>query len=248
MKRLTLVITLAALAVSCNNDLTFTSKSFHAKSKEACVKDCPKADVTVPIAEGEPIVADSINKKVFKVMKEIIFVGENPYTDKDYPGLLHSFIKSYEELEHDSGERFGWEATVDGSVLFDTDSIIDIELKHYTFTGGAHGYTGKRSLLFDPSTGKAILEKDLFKDEAGFKVVAEKEFRKSFKIPDGPINGTGLMFEEEKFQLPQTYFFTPKGLLLYYNVYEIASYADGPKELLIPYDKIRKFLAVRQTS
>jgi hypothetical protein len=40
------------------------------------------------------------------------------------------------------------------------------------------------------------------------------------------------MFEEDKFALPQKFFTTDKGLLLYYNSYEAASYADGPKELL----------------
>ena len=53
------------------------------------------------------------------------------------------------------------------------------------------------------------------------------------------------MFEDDVFQLPQTYFFTDKGLLLYYNVYEIASYADGPKELLIPYTEAVPYLTAK---
>ena len=50
------------------------------------------------------------------------------------------------------------------------------------------------------------------------------------------------MFENDTFQLPQNIFYTEDGLLLYYNSYEAASYADGPKEILFPYDKISKFL------
>lgn len=50
------------------------------------------------------------------------------------------------------------------------------------------------------------------------------------------------MFEGDQFQLPLNIFYTDKGLLLYYNRYEIAAYADGPKELLIPYEELKNFL------
>ena len=56
------------------------------------------------------------------------------------------------------------------------------------------------------------------------------------------INANGFMFENDKFQLPQTYFYTPNGFLLFYNVYEIASYAQGNFEVLIPYDEIKPYL------
>ncbi|MFV8388928.1 RsiV family protein [Flavobacterium sp. LB1P71] len=59
------------------------------------------------------------------------------------------------------------------------------------------------------------------------------------------INATGLMFEDEKFYLPQNIFYTDKGLLLYYNSYEAASYADGPKELLLSYKEVNEYLAVK---
>jgi hypothetical protein len=54
-----------------------------------------------------------------------------------------------------------------------------------------------------------------------------------------------LMFEDEKFYLPQNIFYTDKGLLLYYNSYEAASYADGPKELLLPYKEVNEYLMVK---
>ena len=74
----------------------------------------------------------------------------------------------------------------------------------------------------------------------------KKKFRAKYKIPASkPINATGLMFEDEKFQLPQNIFFTDKGLLLYYNSYEIASYADGPKELLFSYKEVNDYLLIQ---
>ena len=123
---------------------------------------------------------------------------------------------------------------------------MNIEINHYTFTGGAHGYQGLRSLLFDPNTGKSISNQQLFKNPNAFKAMAEKKFRAKYKIPENKsINSTGLMFEDEKFILPQNIFYTDKGLLLYYNSYEVASYADGPKELFLPYTEVNDYLLLK---
>jgi hypothetical protein len=123
---------------------------------------------------------------------------------------------------------------------------LNIEIKHYSYTGGAHGYQGLRSLIFDPETGKSIPNNNLFKDRNAFKAFAEKKFRAKYKIPENqPINATGFQFEDEKFELPQNIFYTDKGLLLYYNPYEAASYSDGPKELLLSYKDVNEYLAIK---
>jgi hypothetical protein len=247
MKYFSIFIFLMVLLSSCNNELTFEEQSFEKKSSLPCKGNCPHIAVKIPVAKNVPIVADSINKKVFAVMKEIIYVGENPFSSTNYNGLLTAFINSYEETKKENpDESFGWEGKIEGKVKYQSDKIVDIEINHYTFTGGAHGYQGMRSLIFDIKTGKHIANEALFKDNKAFTTFAEKKFRKKFNIPEKvALNNSGFMFEEEKFQLPQTFFFTDEGLLLYYNVYEIASYADGPKELLLPYEEVAPYLAIK---
>ena len=161
--------------------------------------------------------------------------------------MLASFIDSYEKLQKEfPNDTFGWEAEVTGSVKYQSESVLNIEINHYTYTGGAHGYQGLRSLLFDPSTGKSISNKELFNDTDAFMAFAEKKFRAKYKIPaDKSINATGLMFENEKFNLPQNIFYTDNGLLLYYNSYEAASYSDGPKELVLPYKEVNDYLLIK---
>jgi hypothetical protein len=232
------------LISGCSNELSFKDQSFQKKTTLPCNENCPEITVKIPIAKNAPVVADSINKKVFSVLKEIIYFGEKPYTSTDYNGLLASFIDSYEKLQKEfPNETFGWEAEVTGSIKYQSESVLNIEINHYTYTGGAHGYQGLRSLLFDPSTGKSIANEELFNDKAAFMAFAEKKFRAKYKIPaNKSINVTGLMFENEKFNLPENIFYTDDGLLLYYNSYEAASYADGPKELLLPYKEVNDYL------
>ena len=247
MKNYILFASLFFLFARCEKELVFENQTFEKKTSLACKDNCPHIIVRVPIAKDVPIVADSINKKVFSVLKQIVYFGEKPYTSTDYKGLVSSFIDSYEQLQNDfPKDSFGWEAKIDGEVKYVSESIINIEIKHYTYTGGAHGYQGFRSLLFDPNTGKTILQHQLFKDRNAFKAFAEKEFRNKYKIPEkGSINQTGLMFEGEKFHLPQNIFYTDKGLLLFYNPYEVASYADGTKELLLSYKEVKDYLLIK---
>lgn len=68
-------------------------------------------------------------------------------------------------------------------------------------------------------------------------------FKQKFNISEQKsINSTGLLFEDDKFVLPNAIFFKEKGLLLYYSTYEISSYAEGIKELLLPYSDVEPYL------
>ncbi|MFV5701565.1 PdaC/SigV domain-containing protein [Flavobacterium sp. XS2P12] len=247
MKHFILFSLLLFSVARCSNELVFEDQSFKKKTTLPCKENCPQITVKIPVAKDVPVVADSINKKVFSVLKEIIYFGEKPYTSTNYNGLLTSFIGSYEKIQKEfPNDKFGWEADIEGSIKYQSDSILNIEIKHYTYTGGAHGYQGLRSLLFDPNTGKFISNNKLFKDKNAFTAFAEKKFRAKYKIPENKsINSTGLMFEDEKFYLPQNIFYTDKGLLLYYNSYEAASYADGPKELLFSYKEVNDYLLAK---
>ena len=229
---------------SCKKELSFENETFEEKSTIPCKSECPEITIEVPVAKNIKVISDSINKKVFSVIKEIVFFGEDSTKVNDYKSLSKSFIASYEEMRQKfPNDTFGWEAKIIGNIEFQSDGILNLKIDHYTFTGGAHGYQGYRSLLFNAKTGKAILNNQLFKNEKEFKAFAEKAFRSKYKIPaEANINATGLMFENDKFQLPQNIFYTSEGLLLYYNSYEAASYADGPKEILFSYDEVNKYL------
>lgn len=244
MKPHIFLVSLFLTCISCNKELSFENETFDKKTSLGCNKDCPEISIDIPIAKQKGIISDSINKKIFSVIKDIVYFGEKPLKSIDYDLLASSFIDSYEEMHKKfPSETFGWEAKIIGNIEFQSDQILNIKIDHYTFTGGAHGYQGFRSLLFDPKTGKVIFNDQIFKNPKEFKAFAEKEFRIKYEIPEKEnINATGLMFENDKFQLPQNIFYTDEGLLLYYNAYEAASYADGPKEILFPYEKISSYL------
>ncbi len=231
---------------SCSKELEFETKTFEKRTSLKCQGLCPKITIKVPVAQNGQV-ADSINDKIFSTLKNIVTFGENPYDSKDYQGLADDFIASYEKLQkEDPEELIGWEGDVAGRLVHKSAKVLNIELQHYIFTGGAHGYSGKTSLLFNLETGRSIPRDSVFTDVATVTKIAEKHFREKFKVPENaPINSNGLMFENGKFALPQTFFYSDKGILLYYNTYEIASYADGPRDVMLPYSEVDKFLKIK---
>jgi len=224
--------------------LSFGNKMYREKSKLPGKEPVTYVSIDVPEAVGEGPAADSINNKLFHVVRSIVYFGEKPTNAKSYKELMDSFIGSYDSFKKQyPDEDLPWEAKIKGTIDYQNDSIINIKLNNYMFTGGAHGYEGNRSLLFDAKTGQSLTRKDIFKDEKGFTALAEKKFREKFKIPAGKnINATGLFFPNDKFILPEAIFFTEDGLLLYYNAVEVGSFADGTKELLIPYSEATPYL------
>ncbi|MGG7033879.1 MAG: PdaC/SigV domain-containing protein [Flavobacterium sp.] len=239
---------LCLLSIGCgSNKLAFEYKSYKKKTSLPCTDNCPYITIKIPVATNAPKVADSINKKVYLELKKIISFKNNSSASTDYNQLLTEFIESYEKIQKKyPKDTFGWESEIEGSVIHQSDELLNIKLKYYTYTGGAHGFRGFRSLLFDPATGKSIQNNELFIDYKVFKNFAEKKFKQQFEIPENSnINSTGFLFDDDIFELPQNIFFTEKGLLLYYNTYEIDAYTNGPKELLIPYNEVDDYLILR---
>ncbi len=238
---------LLLLFISCSKELNFENQSFEKTTNIDCIEKCPSIQLNIPIAKNSGNIGDSINNTVFFSIKSIVDFGDKPNTSENYEQLTTSFIQAYEKLKRDfPKDHFGWEANIEGKIKYQSENILNIEISHYTFTGGAHGYTGLRSLLFDPKTGKEIANEKLFKNWNLFEAFAEAKFRTKFKIPrDQSINSTGMLFENDVFHIAQNIFFTKKGILLHYNSYEIAPYVDGPRDLLLKYEEVDNYLITK---
>ena len=77
-------------------------------------------------------------------------------------------------------------------------------------------------------------------------VVFEHNFNEQVtqhELPDtASLNENYYEFPDDKFQLNQNYGFRKDGIVFYYNNYEIAPYAAGPTEVVIPYESVRTWI------
>lgn len=236
-----LIVILLAFGCKKKDDLSYKPLSF---KSEKCA-DCPKVVVDIfEFNEGNELakVVNSALKK--EVINQLLYDDEIKVSSIEE--AISSFKNGYLELKKMyPDETLGWEADIKGSVLYENVDVLSIKLETYIFTGGAHGYSVTRLLNFDKKKNIALENWELFNDPEGFKHFAELKFKIQEDIPqNGTINSTGLMFENDEFYLPNNIGFTKNGLQLIYNQYEVASYADGPMSITLPYAEIRNYLAV----
>ncbi len=233
--------------LSCKNEdrLTFESLVFNTENCE----NCPEVSIAVPKAIEQSKLAKTINTALNEEIIDLLLFDDEIEV-ATIEQALTSFKNGYVELQKlYTNESTGWKAKINGTIVYEDTSILTIELDSYMFTGGAHGYTSKRFLNFDKKKGTELENWQLFKNRTDFQLFAETMFRAQEKIPqDKPINHTGFMFEKDSFYLPENIGFTKKGIKLLYNQYEVASYADGPIVLVLPYKEVKKYLTKNSKS
>ncbi len=236
---------LALLACTKKEVLTFKSVSY---TSDAC-KGCPAIAITIPMAQQKTKLGTAINNSI---REEVIFLlsFDDTLEVTTVEEAIKSFTNGYEELKKlYPDENPGWEAKIDTRITYNDQDILTIKLESFLFTGGAHGYGAERFLNFDVKKGIELENWQLFKDSRDFEKFAETKFRTQEKVPnDKPINSTGFMFDGDAFYLPENIGFTEEGLELLYNQYEVASYADGPIKITLPYTVVQKYLVERNKS
>ena len=222
--------------------LTFDSRFY---SNTDC-SPCAEISIEVPEAISNRKISETINNAIREEVISILSFDEEK-SITDIPTALISFNQGYEDLKTlFPDESIPWEAWIKGKIAFENKDLVTIELSSYIFTGGAHGYGSRRFLNFDKNKAVELSGDELFNNQQKFLDFAESQFRLKQNIPEGvSINSTGFMFERDIFYLPENIGFTQDGLILLYNPYEVASYADGTIELTLPYKEVSEYLAIR---
>lgn len=235
-----LTVLLAGLSCQSESGLVFSPREFEGPQ---CA-NCPKVRVSIPQADETRQLGRVVNRAVSEeIIHWLDYDEENQAAS--IPEAIEAFAAGYEVLRSEfPDETIGWEATVEGRISHETQEVLTIFLEGYIFTGGAHGYTSSRYLNFDKKDAAEMDTWQLFSDLDGFQRFAESRFREEHHISaEADINSTGFMFEDGMFQLPENIGLEPEGLVLLYNPYEVASYADGPIRLVLAYKDVKPFLA-----
>lgn len=206
---------------------------------------CAKVEVRYPEIEATPVedMGEQLNAKIQDILLSNLDDETRP---EDIEQMAYLFIQDFKkELPHGATD---WSLTKEITVLFNTPEMMSFQIDESGYTGGAHGYYRRLYMNIDLDIMQEIKLSDLLLPgyEAELNVTAEKIFRKIRDIPhDADLFKAGFEFQDNKFALNDSndhFAVTDKGLVFYFNQYEIASYADGPTEILVPYNKIQNLI------
>lgn len=254
MRRVFYFLVLIAFFISCRNEktadkvtappkvdtLTFKYDSVKVYSKHivktgAKEFDTAKAIVTYPIFENEVL-----NKYVQRQV--LNYFSEEDKSVIAYQDIAKSFINGYDSFigeNHDSEQA--WFLIIDMNVLHQKDSYIAIKYTHSDYSGGAHPNTNFSFINYDLKINKAITLDSLINNNKKNELtrIAENIFRKNEKLgPTESLEGK-YFFSDGKFSLPENFYISKKGLVFFYNPYEIKAYAYGITELTIPFADLK---------
>jgi hypothetical protein len=228
-----LFITIAIFILhACKNDTSIVFSESNITTKNNTI-----VDVNIPFAEGNMDAAKKINTDINHVVAQALQIEASdlltPITaeesiskfNEDHQAFLTDFPYSAQP----------WEAQIDGDVMYLSPEIISIAITSYINTGGAHGLLTIKLLNFDGLTGEQLSNSDLFLDTEAFKIGAQPYFKDAIKDEDEHFN-------PDSFKLPENIGYTPDGILLIYNPYEISPYSAGIIEITIPNETVESLL------
>jgi len=248
-KFLFLIVTFL-LVFSCKKEapIVLISENFTEEFTGNCKSDdCAKVTVDYIKVIGNKEVVDRIN---FTIGNAIIYFLKSD-DEKNIRATViaeaaNLFIKRSEKDKKEFSEMSSYLAELSVYNSYSSSDILSIKTAFYSYTGGAHGNRITKFLNFNPTTGNLMGISSIVKDKTAFTKFAETIFRSINKIPEtDPINSTGFWFENDKFYLSESVGFSNEGVIIYYNQYEIASYAEGAIEVLIPWEKASPFLLIK---
>lgn len=177
------------------------------------------------VLDAKTKAAIKINKTLEKIQKES-YESDISYTKEEEDAI----IKSTGIACYSTSQCMGF--------TFLSDKYICIYQYGDLYTGGAHDLPYKEYFVFNLKTGNQLNIKNIIRNT---QLELHNTIRKYFS--DYIKNNKEILFNDALNTVDQTagfkskFYLTPEGIGFYYSPYEIASFAAGFQEVLIPYDE-----------
>ncbi len=170
------------------------------------------------------------------------------YPDDMIKNFDITYIQDYTSM-YESGEAeidevsSNWEVYDEISILFQKNGLTGFVSSGYEYTGGVHGLYGSVNYTYDSQSEKLMSLEDIFllNFESILETAINEQLRADMNLaPDAPLSDEGFFVEvvtpTPNFMLSET------GITFHYNVYEIAPYAAGSIDIMVPYSVIENII------
>jgi hypothetical protein len=240
----------ALILISCNQLTDESNKETISKGtqfvqvyKTFKEPECPHgncAEIKITRIESEE--NHRINKFIDEKLSETILAFTRSEKANSLNQVADFFFNDYKEFKQAFPEsRTSWELNIrmDVDRISSSKDWISLKVETYSYTGGAHPNTYTEYVNLT-NKGKILRPKDWISDRQLLLQIAEDAFRKNKNISASQdLGDAGYTFEDKDFSLPQNIGFNDGKLILYYNDYEISSYAEGATVIEIPLKDLR---------
>ena len=224
--------------LSCEKDIVyeFESTNLSTTNFELCDYDsCPSVSLNYIVFKTPETLATTVNKDITNYLSDrLLFKNQTAPSIEDAVAVyLSNAQNSYPETSEFSEAHT---LEMDMTVAYTSNDILSLQATYYEFSGGAHSINGVHFWNYNPKTGQRLKNETLFKEEKAFSAFAKAKFIQTH----GPLHL--FKFKGGTYELPQNIGFNQEGIRLCYNIYEIATYAEGTLELNFSWQEVEDYL------
>lgn len=223
----------------------------------------PQADAAIyypKFSTGNADAASRMNATVMGKLLEKVDENGSVSQFRSVPSILETFISEYvnstaEYNEYKDANSVDssmfpdflppWYLFVNFSIPLNSHGILSYIQVVDVYSGGAHGMVFAEPMVFDCISGSLLKLDDIITAEGQGELskVADSIFRQNNSIPqDSAINANGNWFAGDTFYLPKKFYVDRSGMVFFYDLYEVTSYAEGMPEIFIPWARIEKLI------
>jgi len=255
-----LVIVSSFVLIQCKSDTDKSESNINGVTSELKFEDktllksynnCdPQSENCTYIQFNYSLIENGKNKdNINSTIIDYLIISGDPSEKKEekltIEQVADKFLNNYDSfIKENKDYRLGWMLEVQGKPEFTNTKIISYSVSNINFLGGAHPNSNLVYLNFDRQNGRLLELSDLFSPgyEPKLNELVNSHFRKSknYKPEDDLTDKTGLF--ENNISFNNNFGLLKEGIRFYYNPYEIAPYAAGPFEVLIPYSELQEII------
>ncbi len=171
------------------------------------------------------------------------------YWDGIWEELKASHDANYDDAaeiagQYPPGEAPYYELTHTGQAIRGDRNVFSFLDVDYSYLGGAHPYTAVHGVNFDTASGKQLSLQDVTADYNGFCQYVKTCLEEMSREEDGPMLFEWYEEDLQKFfsgEYHLEWVMEQDGVTVYFNPYDLASYAEGALEVTVKFTEHPEF-------
>lgn len=185
-----------------------------------------KFDISIPYINDK---SNQIYTSINETIKKDIIDWKSDLVDLAKRDEIDAKEKGLEFRQYDLVSTY--------SMGINNKDILSLYIDNFQYTGGAHGITTRNTYTYDLVSGNRLNLTDLFKDSYDYKTPINKFIGEEIAKNPEYYFKSGKNFAGIKNK--QDYYVSDEGIVIVFQLYEIAPYASGIREFTIPFSLVK---------
>jgi hypothetical protein len=195
-----------------------------------------------PVAAGNDDKAHWLNKQIKKIMELDTALSFEQALKEQNAAYINGYRK---EMAFDTADRNNamaqWQSNNDISIRYNANGYVVLESNGYDYSGGAHIMPWVMDYCFDMKNKKKMKVGNVVTaDSVMLQHLLEAQFREDNNLK--PTDSLNTLLFNNYLPANTNFSFNRSGIIFTYNPYEVASYAAGIFAILIPFDRLKRYI------